>query len=172
MTRVSELIALYEPQTTPFATHVPLLRASGAGIKTVLELGTGLFSTPLFLDRGYYPELEALVSVESDEEWARLARRGDARHAVVFVAEPIESYLAGIDLDRYDLIFVDNSTLAERRCDTLRYLSTHVGRSLVVAHDFEVPSYREAAAGFAHALIDDRQSPWTALLWRTHPCQN
>ena len=64
--KVSDLLSMYEPQGSPFATHVPLLRAVGKGIKTVLELGAGEFSTRLFLDRTYYPDLIELVTVEQD----------------------------------------------------------------------------------------------------------
>ncbi len=163
--KISQLLSQYEPQSSTFATHINLLRALGPGIRTVLELGAGEFSTQLFLDRRYYPDLEELVTVEQNREW--VIAPDDMRHKIAIVAEPIEPFLGLVGLDACDLIFADNSMLRERRCDTLRWLACHVGRSLVVAHDFEIEMYREAAAGFDHAIIDDRQEPWTALLWRT-----
>lgn len=163
---LSTLIANYEPQSSPFATHINLLRAMGPGIRTVLELGTGEYSTGLFTDRRYYPDLQELISVESDKHWADTAQRGDRRQKVAFVPEPIEGFLAQIPLELIDLIFCDNSASGERRCATLKWLSENVGRSLVVAHDYDVPSYAEACKGFDHVFIDDRQSPHTALLWR------
>jgi len=164
---LSTLIANYEPQSSPFATHINLLRALGPGIKTVLELGTGEYSTGMFTDRRYYPDLQELISVESDKHWADTAQRGDRRQKVAFVPEPIESFLAQIPLEKVDLILCDNSASGERRCATLKWLSEHVGRSLVVAHDYDVPSYAEACRGFDHVFVDDRQSPHTALLWRS-----
>jgi hypothetical protein len=163
---ISALIDNFSPQGSPFGTHVNLLCALGPGIKTVLELGAGAFSTSLFLDRDYYPDLIELTTIEQDREWVLAG--ADPRHKVVIEPEPIEPFLEGVlDLDSFDLIFVDNSTFGERRCDTLRWLAKHVGRSLVVAHDFNVLSYAEAAGGFDCKIIDDRQVPWTALLWRT-----
>jgi hypothetical protein len=162
--KVSDLLSMYEPQGSPFATHVPLLRAVGKGIKTVLELGAGEFSTRLFLDRTYYPDLVELVTVEQDRKW--VVCHDDPRHKIAIVEEPIEPFLEMVDLSHVDLIFVDNSTSGERRCDTLRWVAAHAGRSLVVAHDFDVPSYAEAAGGFEYCIVDDRQSPHTALLWR------
>ena len=162
---LSSLIDNYEPQGSPFGTHVNLLRALGPGIKTVLELGAGEFSTRLFLDRAYYPDLVELVTVEQDRNW--VICENDPRYKIAIVAEPIEPFLACMDLTKVDLIFVDNSTSGERRCDTLRWVAAHAGKSLVVAHDFDVPSYAEAAAGFEYQIVDDRQAPWTALIWRT-----
>jgi len=165
--KLSELIANYEEQGSPFATHLNLLRALGPGIKSVLELGTGEYSTSLFTDRRYYPDLIELISVESEKHWADTAPRQDPRQKVVFISEPIEPFLAMIPLDQIDLILCDNSIHGDRRCATLRWLSENVGRSLVVAHDYNVPSYAEACRGFDHVFVDDRQSPHTALLWRS-----
>ena len=161
---LSALIENFEPQGSPFATHVNMLRALGPGVKTVLELGAGEFSTRLFLDERYYPDLEELVTVEQDRNW--VIDNGDPRHRIAIVEEPIEPFLALVDLSKVDLIFCDNSTFGDRRCATLRWIAEHVGGSLVVAHDFDVSSYAEAAAGFEHRIVDDRQAPWTALLWR------
>jgi hypothetical protein len=162
---LTSLIDNYEPQGSPFATHVNLLQAIGPGIRTVLELGAGEFSTRLFLDRRHYPDLVELVTVEQNRDW--VIADEDARHKIAIVPEPIEPFLALLPLDKFDLIFCDNSTSGERRCNTLKWLAENVGRSLVVAHDFDVPSYAEAAAEFTNAIVDDRQSPWTALLWRS-----
>jgi predicted O-methyltransferase YrrM len=161
--KISDLISVYEPQS-PFATHIPLLKALGHEIETVLELGAGIYSTSLFLNRLWYPQLRQLVSVEQKAEW--IVEADDPRHQVLLTPEPIESLLDTLDLDQFDLIFVDNSDSGERRCDTLRYVASRCGQSIVVAHDYDIPSYCEAATGFSHGIIDDRQKPYTALLWR------
>ncbi len=160
---ISDLISVYEPQS-PFATHIPLLKALGREIETVLELGAGAYSTSLFLDRLWYPRLRQLVSIEQKAEW--IVEAGNPRHQVHLVPEPIEPFLDTLDLDQFNLIFVDNSDSGLRRCDTLRYVASRCSQSIVVAHDYDIPSYCEAATGFAHGIIDDRQKPYTALLWR------
>jgi hypothetical protein len=105
-----------------------------------------------------------LVTVEHDQQWA--FNGNDARQEIVLIPEPIEPFLEATELNFFDLIFVDNSASGDRRRDTLRHLAASVGRSMVVAHDYDVPSYREACAGLEEVLIDDRQTPWTALLRR------
>lgn len=160
---LTSLIENFEPVSNPFGTHINLLRALGPGIKTVLELGAGEFSTSLFLDRTYYPDLVELLTVEQDRNWVVV--NDDLRHKIAIVAEPIEPFLELIDLKHVDLIFVDNSTSGERRRDTLRWVAAHAMNSLVVAHDFD--AYMDAASDFRGVFIDDRQRPWTALLWRT-----
>jgi predicted O-methyltransferase YrrM len=161
--KISDLISVYEPQS-PFATHIPLLKALGHEIETVLELGAGIYSTSLFLNRLWYPHLHQLVSVEQKAEW--IVEADDPRHQVFLTPEPIEPLLDTLNLNQFDLIFVDNSDSGQRRCDTLRYVASRCDRSIVVAHDYDIPSYCEAATGFAHGIIDDRQKPYTALLWR------
>ena len=160
----NQLAANYQPVGDPYGTHLNLLRALGSGIRTVLELGAGQFSTPLLLDRSAYPDLTELVTIESDPAWAATCRTSDIRHALAVLPEPIEPYLAKLDLDSFDLILCDNSSSAAMRRETLKWLSVHIGRSLVVAHDYD--AYADACTGFDRAFIDDRQTPHTALLWR------
>jgi hypothetical protein len=160
----SQAISEYEPQSDIFATHLNLLRLIGPGITSVLELGAGQFSTRTFLSRRYYPNLGELVTVEQDRKW--VIAEDDPRHKIVICPEPIELFLEDVSLDAFDLIFVDNSLSLDRRCDTLKWVASHIGRSLVVAHDFERTEYQDASAGLTLILVDDRQVPWTALLWR------
>lgn len=164
---ISKLNSMFEYQSSTFATHIPLLRFVGENIKTVLELGAGQFSTPLFLDKNYYPKVEKVLTIESDHIWADKMKNNDSRHNMIVIPEPIESFLSTLNFNDFDLIFVDNSAYRERRCETLKYVSENTKRSLVVAHDFEMPMYREAASKFDYSIIDDRHETWTALLWNT-----
>jgi hypothetical protein len=165
MLHLSKLQLSYQPVNDPYGTHLNLLRAVGHGIKKVLELGAGIHSTAVFLDRNYYPDLESLVSVEQNPDW--IVSPDDPRHTSHIVPEPIEEFIDTLDINTFDLILVDNSTFAERRCETLRYVANRVGRSIVVAHDYERQDYAAAASEFTYAVVDDRQVPHTALLWRS-----
>lgn len=165
MLKLSRLLSSYQPVSDPYGTHLNILRAIGPGIKTVLELGGGVNSTPLFLDYNYYPNLEELVTVEQNRTWIPDQTWDDPRHRIVLHPEPIEPYLDTLNLNDFDLIFCDNSDKAESRENTLIYLSSRVNRSLVVTHDWERESYREAGKGFRYSFVDDRQVPWSAILW-------
>jgi hypothetical protein len=131
--------------------------------KSVLELGMGRYSTPMFLDREIFPFLTRLVSIESDPAWAKPAT--DPRHEVHAYPEPIEPLLRTFDLEQFDLIFVDNSDSADRRIATLKYISSRRPlKAKVLVHDWE--RYHDAITGFSFCILDDRQLPHTALVWR------
>lgn len=149
----------------PWSTHLPLLRTLGPGIRSVLELGAGVYSTPVFLDQALYPDVVRVDSVEHDREWAErvLAACPDPRLALYVVPEPIEDFLVLLPLDEYDLILVDNSDKAERRVATIQWIARHANRQLVVLHDLERDDYREAAGGFRHLTIHKDFVPWTGV---------
>ena len=64
-----------------YGTHVPVLMACSAIIRPqrVLELGCGLYSTPLFLDSKCWPDLKHITSIETDDKWLQrvVAQLGD-----------------------------------------------------------------------------------------------
>jgi hypothetical protein len=150
----------------PYGSHAQALITIASGIKTVLELGSGVYSTPLFLKD--FPDLEKLVSIEHNATWADKVKAlcNDDRLEMIVVPEPIEGYLQTLNLDDFDFIFVDNSDCWENRVKTIEYVAKNVGRSLVGLHDFEHPPYREAAKGLNIVSVDTRQVPHTAFVRR------
>jgi hypothetical protein len=134
----------------------------------VLELGSGNYSTPLFLNQKLFPLVRLLVSVESDQAWADkvAAANPDIRLELVVISEPIEDYLTIINLADYDLIFVDCGTSPEPRVKAIEYLARNVTTSKVVIHDYEQQEYRDAAKPFTHSLIDGFRTPHTAMVWK------
>ena len=163
MITLSTLLSSYQPISDPYGTHLNVLRSIGKDVTSVLELGMGVYSTKMFLDKSVYPSLTRLLSIDHLDGWAEPSQ--DPRHTIVVQPEPIETFLDTLNLDSFDLIFVDNSDKASSREATLRYISEKAGKSLVVTHDWERESYRDAGKGFKHVFVDDRQSPWTAILW-------
>jgi predicted O-methyltransferase YrrM len=153
----------------PYASHIPFLTSIGSGITTVLELGPGRYSTALFLNREAFPKVTRVLSIEHNQEWASRVHGlyvADPRWTLVVIMEPLEDYLATLQLDDFDLIFVDHSATWEARTLTIKWLVDNVGRSKVVIHDFEYPSYVEAAAGFPNRIVDTDHTPNTAMVWR------
>lgn len=155
----------------PGATHLHLLAAIAGfrgGIKRILELGPGLFSTPAFLNRDVFPQVTRVLSIEHYQPWADmvLAACVDSRLDCVVKPEPFEPYLATLALDEFDLIFVDNSNEIDVRAATVGFLSRAVTRPLVVIHDFQQPAYQEAAKGFPNRIIDISKTPHTGLVWK------
>src|SRR5437867_4249495 len=78
----------------PYATHVPALigLAYIIPVRTVVEFGAGLVSTPAFLDPVSFPLVRRLTSYETDGEWYDTIRRvvgGDERAKIVSVGGPM-----------------------------------------------------------------------------------
>ena len=154
-----------------YATHVPVLigLAGIRNVERVLELGCGNYSTKTFLNRDAFPHLKALRSVENDPLWARTMRlgvAGDSRCTITFTSGSIGDAVSTIDLEQFDLIFVDDSTSAEQRAATITALSAlHPQNPWTVVHDYEVADYQRAATGFSHRFIFDAYNPATGVVF-------
>jgi predicted O-methyltransferase YrrM len=138
-------------------------------VERVLELGCGIYSTPLFLDRNAFPDLIGLHSMENDPYWAaQLAPLIglDPRGVLTVVPGPISQALDDVKLRDYDLILVDDSTGAEQRAATIRQLAGRCSASsLVVIHDYDVRDYRDAASGFQKRFAFTALNPSTGVGW-------
>jgi hypothetical protein len=154
--------------TDPYGSHITFLTSLGGDVSTVLELGSGLYSTPLFLNRDAFPKVTRVVSVEHNQVWADKVSTfcTDERLTLIVTPEPIEGYLATLTLDEFDLIFVDNSDGQDGRIKTIEYLGEKAARSKVVIHDFEHDFYRNAARNFPNKIVDTQHVPHTALVWK------
>ena len=154
-----------------YATHLPVLLglAKSRPIRSVLELGCGIYSTPTFLNRSAFPDLHTLDSLETDNHWARKISNivtKDPRASLHVVEGTIASAVINLQLDHYDLIFVDDSADASDRTRTISALKgrnpRHAG---IVIHDFEFPSYRSVARSFRHRYAFTAFNPETGLVW-------
>ena len=156
----------------PYATHVPYLVGVVAitGPRRVLELGSGIFSTLTLMDSTVCPSIESLDSFEDDLEWFQsMGERlgGDRRANLQLVQTPLASAVESMDLDRYDLILVDNSRTCEERTRTLRSVfSRWKCLNVVMVHDFEIADYRRAASCPLKRITFKAYSPCTGVLWR------
>lgn len=155
-----------------YATHVPVLTglASTYQVRRVLELGCGRFSTPTFLNRSAFPDLELIVSIEDNRSWADEVRRlcdGDERLRLECVPSPVRDWVRSSQIDGFDLILVDDSITASDRAATIRALLSRVSQSyLIVIHDFEVAAYQMAAAGAEHRFAITAVNPNVGICWQ------
>jgi predicted O-methyltransferase YrrM len=169
--RYRRLGAYVAPEADPpFSTHLPLLTTLGMlrPIRSVLELGSGPFSTPLFLDRTVYPDLERLVSYEDVPEWEAVVREAagpDPRLDLRMVPAVSEAVPVG-ELGDFDLIFIDDSRRLAERARTIKTVGQTRPRAIVVIHDIEWrPYYRAAKRGFDHVLPVVAFTPQVAMCW-------
>lgn len=156
-----------------YATHVPILigLASIREIRNVLELGCGHYSTLTFLNRAAFPHLERLRSIENDTAWAETineAVKNDGRWSLTNVAGEIAESISTLDLEKFDLILIDDSQTATQRASTIQAIcSKDPRRAWAVIHDFEVKEYRRAASGFRQKYAFKVYNPWTGLVWNS-----
>ena len=143
-----------------YGTHQETLKwcARQKKIVRVLEFGAGLWSTPLFLDKNYFPDVAYVLSLEFSKEWADKVREA--------VTDPrLEIRTEGsASLEGWDLIFIDSA--APRETVISLVLKGNIGDALVVLHDYEMVSYqveiKQANAGMMW-LVDASRFPWTAV---------
>jgi len=149
----------------PYATHLPVLKAIPRlwPIQRVAEFGSGLYSTPTFLDREVYPDLKFLWSNESDLEWARQHQpkeKYDPRYSPTYFSEEL-AIAEMIRMGQADLVLVDGATEKMR---PVTAIAASVIAPLIVLHDAENESYRRAIDFFPRRYIYQRETPWTAVL--------
>jgi len=167
----NKLAGIAPRSSNEYATHIPILVgiAQRFTIRRVLELGCGAFSTPTFLNPEVFMDLERLHSYETDRSWYEktlTAFSDDLRYQPRFVKGAMSVGLQELELGQFDLIFVDDSTSAVERAETIQQLANRpLSGQLIVIHDFEIRNYRDAASTFEHRLIFRAFTPQTGAVW-------
>ncbi len=142
-----------------YGTHLPLLaRCVAATDGAVLELGCGLYSTPILhalcFDRD-------LVSVESNKEWISRFKQYDCGTHSVILGKPADH------LNRkWSVALVDHAPAADRaKC--VRALANKA--DLIVCHDSEhrLYGYEPALKDFKYRVEWKRYAPWTTVVSNT-----
>jgi len=153
-----------------YATHVPVLigLARMRQIRNVLEFGCGYYSTLTFLNRAAFPHLERLHSVENDSSWSETiseVTKYDKRWSLQLVDGEIADTVSKLDLEKFDLILIDDSKTSTQRAATIRAVANKRPQHPWIAiHDFEVDEYKEAASGFRQRHKFKAYNPETGLV--------
>ena len=142
-------------------------------IRRVLELGCGAFSTSTLLNGEIFADLERLDSYETDRSWLEktaTAFQADDRFRLTLISGAMASGVRETNIEMFDLIFVDDSSSAAERKETIRQLANQqLPDRLIVIHDFEIGDYREAASTFEHRQIFRAFTPRTGIVWNCLP---
>lgn len=155
-----------------YGSHVPALIVCAAVIRPrrVLELGCGLYSTPLFLDSNYWPSLQHITSVETDGQWFQRVvsllghdPRWKPQLVNTTVAQWLRSDQGSHDIGKYDLIFVDDSASVPQRSATLSALFSINPGCPVVVHDAEQWLFRRQVWAHRPYVIFDGFTPQTGV---------
>ena len=157
--------------TKDYATHLPILvgMAQCFKIEKVLELGCGDFSSRTFLNTKIFPAVSVLKSLETDQGWLRkvsIDLKDDARFEPHYIPTQMAQGVERLDFNGFDLVFVDDSTSAEERAQTIRIISQKQPMiPFIVIHDFEVSNYRDAAKSFKYRYTFRSFTPQTGVVW-------
>jgi hypothetical protein len=115
------------------ATHIPFLigiSKTFPHIRNILEYGAGFYSTPLFLNKRAFPNVERVVSVELIELWARQVSVACTDPRLTIIQEEI------LPTPDVDLIFIDSGQTEEQRSSTIRKVVPGFS-GITVLHDTE-----------------------------------
>jgi hypothetical protein len=157
--------------SNPFSTHLPILASLGQLVKPkkILELGSGNYSSRLFLDTSYFQFVEKVDSFENDERWAAAVLKNvgsDHRFNLTCDEKHISIQVADLNLEDYDLIFIDDSIDSIQRSATIKLIaSKKPSRAICVVHDFDHYPYRDALSGFKNRFRFDALNPHTGVAW-------
>ena len=158
----------------PYATHIPIIVGISTiwRVRKVLELGGGNFSTYTFMDRTIFPEIEELITIEDNPEWGKYLESSlnkDNRFKLVYDIGNFAVSISELDLSKFDLIFIDNSTSSDTRSETIKIISEkNIGDAVLVIHDFEQKKYQIASNNLPYRYMFDALNPATGLIWANY----
>lgn len=160
-----------------YGSHVPALCsvARALPVRTVLEYGSGRYSTGIFLDRKRFPHVEKVVSLESDANWWSECLKRHSDNRLTMFLRPLHEFQHGPypGVEHPDLVMIDCDTgIADEpvdfsvRADLLhKHASQPAG--VVVVHDVNFAAIRPAfdAAKYRHkAVYAPEHGPYTGVL--------
>lgn len=133
------------PYPLNYASHLPILTGIGKSfpIRRVLEYGSGVYSTPLFLNRDVFPDLRELVSIEVDACWRDTVQQKVGENPRLILSSTDIPYPSASD---FDLIFIDSATY-EGKIETIRKVAQSF-KGIVVVHDSDVEAYMREIESF------------------------
>jgi hypothetical protein len=124
-----------------YGSHVGALKAVAklTPVRTAVEFGSGRFSTPTFLNREHFPDLTALVSLETDREWGEDTRARNPDPRLVLRYCPIADIHAA-EVPDADLVMIDCDHHTSNKFDysaRVKLIERYAAdpRAVVVVHD-------------------------------------
>lgn len=155
----------------PYTTHLAVLMgvAKAKKPKKVLELGSGLNSTPYFGDSSCFPTVQQVISYEDDPAWyenVSKAVKSKGKIDLRFVISIPENVCLLVS-NEYEMIFIDDSTSAEQRqktiAGTLRCASPE---AIIVVHDFENRNYQNTVRLPWKSVVYSSWKPFTGVIYQ------
>jgi hypothetical protein len=155
----------------PYTTHLAVLLgvAVAQKPKKVLELGSGLNSTPYFGNDACFPTVKLVVSYEDDRGWfenvqniVKFQNKIDLRF-VTSIPENVRHLV----FEEYDMIFIDDSISADQRQKTIAGALQCAGpETVIIVHDFENRNYQNTVKLPWKSVIYSSWKPFTGVIYQ------
>jgi hypothetical protein len=149
----------------PYSTHLPVLKMLGQldGIETIVEFGSGPYSTKEFLNTEIYKDLKILYSFESSIEWIKTvaSKISDDRFIPIYNVTEQKSLSLFKLIKKIDITFVDGAS-SEMRIPTVKSAILQKSK-IVVVHDTENPDYIEVFDLFRYHHTYSSLNPHTTI---------
>jgi hypothetical protein len=171
-----QLVHLSPRAKNPYGSHIPILMICCAVFRPerILELGTGSYSTALFLNPSVCPSLKLLHSIEDDPAWleqVRSANIPDERWKLELRQGSVSTTISRMDTSQYDLIFIDDSKSPIGRSQTVQAVYAGRPRCPVIIHDAELWRIRTRIWLRTPFVVFDAFNPQTAVCLPRHSGQ-
>ncbi len=167
-------IGLAEKSDEPYATHVPVLVGVAAACKpeTIIEFGSGCFSTLSLLDETAFPSIRRVDSYENNHEWLDQVRKkltSTSRINLHFVEGDMYKAVRAAQPSAAGMIFVDDSPTAQARVPTVVEVARFCGsQPVVILHDNDLWRLRLATRNFEHRISINTFNPQCCVMWHGH----
>jgi len=147
-----------------YSSHLALLatlaKIVSREIVHIVELGCGLYSTPMWLNCSIWPFVHSVNSYEHNPQWLR--------HVGYITRDPrltlMDEYPLAVDYA--DLVFIDNGDNRQQRLTGIEYVVKYKPTGLVILHDANEQTYMQAIEPhFDNCLVYTGAYPHTAILW-------
>ena len=152
--------------TDNVGTHIPVLdlMIRLSSIRHILEFGSGVYSTNKLLE---FPNLEMLTSYEDSQPWLdKIAKVKNNKLTLIFEKDLL-SIARSINLDEFDLIFIDCCNTPEKRAPIVVEIGRRRPKAIVVIHDVydDIDRVPGTLNGFDNLAIYAKIGPATGILW-------
>lgn len=154
-----------------WGSHLPVLLGLSILLspRSVVEFGSGRFSTGLFTNKRYFPSVDRFRSIEDNATWYDRAVETTVLHPgdEVRLVDSVPQWIRESGDPLGGLIFVDNGEGLEDRIAAIRATFERAeSDSVVVIHDFEVRAYRRAVPRSWPFVTVRAWRPMTAVVCR------
>lgn len=152
-----------------FITHYPILvlMCRILKIKKIVEFGSGKNSTLNFSNKKIFPYTNQITSYEDNLIWYKKIKKLIKNKKINYhYTSKISKIIRRLDLEKFDLIFIDNSMDSLERIETIKNIGKkNLSKTIIVLHDFEYYPYREATKGFNFSYRFSALNPNTGVVW-------